>query len=68
MSRVDTALARYLVYCQVHFHLPLDYRVFVPILEKLRKPVQAGQIGEDVVTEFHAMSEKLVKHCTAFIR
>ena len=36
MSRVDTALTRLLVYCQMHLMLPLDCRVFIPILEKLR--------------------------------
>jgi BAI1-associated protein 3 len=68
MSRVDTALTRLLVYCQMHLVLPLDCRVFIPILEKLRKPVLANQIPEQMVQEFHETSEKLVGHFTTFIR
>lgn len=37
MSRDETALARWIVYCQTHAVLPLDHRVFTPILEKLRR-------------------------------
>ena len=68
MSRVDTALTRLLVYCQVHLVLPLDCRVFIPILEKLRKPVLANQIPDMLVREFHETSEKLVAHYISFIR
>ena len=35
LSGADTALARWLVFCHTHCDLPLDYRVFKPILEKL---------------------------------
>ena len=41
MSRIETAMTRWLVYVQMHLLLPFDYRVFTPILEKLRKHVQA---------------------------
>ena len=68
MSRVDTALTRLLVYTQMHLVLPLDCRVFIPILEKLRKPVLANQIADPLVKEFHEASEKLVAHFTTFIR
>ena len=68
MSRVDTALARFFVYCQVHQVLPLDCRVFIPILEKLRKPVLANQIPDSLVKQFHETSEKLVEQFTSFIR
>ena len=68
MSRVDTALTRLLVYCQMHLVLPLDCRVFIPILEKLRKPVLANQIPDMLVKEFHETSEKLVAHYISFIR
>ena len=68
MSRVDTALTRLLVYCQMHPVLPLDCMVFIPILEKLRKPVLANQIPDQMVNKFHETSEKLVGHFTTFIR
>ena len=68
MSRVDTALTRFFVYCEVHQVLPLDCRVFIPILEKLRKPVLANQIPDEMVKQFHETSETLVEHFTAFIR
>ena len=41
MSRVDTAMSRWLVYAQTHSLLPLDLRVFPPILERLRSYLQA---------------------------
>ena len=41
MSRVDTAMSRWLVYAQTHGLLPLDLRVFPPILERLRNYLQA---------------------------
>ena len=68
MSRVDTALSRFFVYCQIHQVLPLDCRVFIPILEKLRKPVLANEIPVDLVKQFHETSEKLVEQFTSFIR
>ena len=40
MSRVDTAMSRWLVYAQTHALLPLDLRVFPPILERLRAYLQ----------------------------
>lgn len=36
MSRLETAASRWQVYCMTHAILPLDYRVFTPILEKIR--------------------------------
>ena len=36
MSRDETALTRWIVYCQTHSVLQLDHRVFTPILDKLR--------------------------------
>ena len=40
MSRVDTAMSRWLVYAQTHGLLSLDLRVFPPILERLRAYLQ----------------------------
>ena len=45
MSRVDTAMSRWLVYAQTHALLPLDLRVFPPILERLRGYLQTCQVG-----------------------
>ncbi len=53
---------------QAHLILPLDCRVFLPILEKLRKPVMANQIPDEHVAEFHQTTEKLVESFTTFIR
>ena len=36
MNRFQTAMIRWLVYCEIHNILPLDYRVFTPILDKIR--------------------------------
>ena len=61
-------LFRFFVYCQVHQVLPLDCRVFIPILEKLRKPVLSNQINDNLVKLFHETSETLVEQFTTFIR
>ena len=39
MNRFQTAMIRWLVYCDIHNILPLDYRVFTPILDKIRSHV-----------------------------
>ena len=39
MNRFQTAMIRWLVYCEIHNILPLDYRVFAPILDKIRSHV-----------------------------
>ena len=35
LTNADTAMARWLVFAYTHHDLPLDYRVFLPTLEKL---------------------------------
>ena len=35
LTQADTAMARWLVFAYTHHDLPLDYRVFLPTLEKL---------------------------------
>eukprot|EP00095_Tigriopus_kingsejongensis_P000958 maker-scaffold83_size396513-snap-gene-0.15 protein:Tk00958 transcript:maker-scaffold83_size396513-snap-gene-0.15-mRNA-1 annotation:"conserved hypothetical protein" len=68
MSRDQTALARWFVYCQTHFILPLDYRVFPPILDKLRKYLQSGEVGKESLEEFHRVADTFTTHCLVFIR
>ena len=84
MSRVETAMTRWLVYVQLHLHLPFDYRVFTPILEKLRKHLQTRSVPSSASTastsstsafelekdlkEFDLMAEKFAVQCIAFIR
>ena len=41
MSRLATAMTRWIVYTQIHAILPLDYRVFNPILDKIRVNIHA---------------------------
>ena len=54
MSRVDTAMSRWLVYAQTHGLLSLDLRVFPPILERLRAYLQVPilNINLRLVVEF----------------
>ena len=52
MNRFETAMIRWLVYCEIHNILPLDYRVFTPILDKIRshvleKSMQGKNNGDD---------------------
>ena len=49
LTGADTALARWLVYAYTHMDLPLDYRVFLPILEKLRYAIATNMFLQDEV-------------------
>ena len=84
MTRVDTALARsqpvklfgkicnldfrFFVYTEVHSVFPLDCRVFLPILEKLREPILTNRIKDHLVKRFHETSESLADQLIKFIR
>ena len=46
----DTALARWLVYAHTHCDLPLDYRVFVPILDQLKYAMNSNLFSQDDVS------------------
>ena len=46
----DTALARWLVYAHTHCDLPLDYRVFVPILDQLQYAMGCNLFNQDDVS------------------
>ena len=45
----DTALARWLVYAHTHCDLPLDYQVFVPILDQLKYAMNSSLFSQDDV-------------------
>lgn len=84
MSRVDTAMSRWLVYAQTHALLPLDLRVFPPILERLRTYLQACTNGStssssesdfmeenlfaNDMNEFNMAAEKFSTQCVLFVR
>ncbi len=55
----ETALARWLVYAHTHCDLPLDYRVFHPILEKLNHFITTDRLHqEDVWWNLNAQIKK----------
>ena len=50
MNRLETAMTRWLVYCQIHSILPLDHRVFNPILDKVRMHVNSMSLkGKHII-------------------
>ena len=49
----DTALARWLVYAHTHCDLPLDYRVFVPILDQLKYAMNSNLFCQDDVSKIY---------------
>ena len=49
LTGAETALARWLVYVHTHCDMPLDYGVFVPILEKLQYAVTNEMLHYDDV-------------------
>ena len=53
LTGADTALARWLVFCHTHCDLPLDYRLFCPILEKLTHTIDQGLLHAEEEGEVH---------------
>lgn len=47
---------------------PLDSRVFLPILEKLREPILTNRIKDHLVKRFHETSENLADQLITFVR
>ena len=68
LSGADTALARWLVFCHTHCDLPLDYRVFKPILEKLCYALDHNLLMADEEAKFAEVALVFVNHCVEFIR
>lgn len=68
MTRDETALTRWTVYCQTHAILQLDHRVFTPILDKLRKKLQSGGMTGAAATEFNDNADTFTAQCVVFIR
>jgi hypothetical protein len=50
LTGAETALARWLVYVHTHCDLPLDYRVFHPILEKIQYALQHRLLHQEDVS------------------
>ena len=51
----DTALARWLVYAHTHCDLPLDYQVFVPILDQLKYAMNSSLFSQDDVRKIFVL-------------
>jgi hypothetical protein len=79
MSRNETTLTRWVVYCQAHAAFPIDYRVFTPMLDRVRKVVQAmtnetsavGGGGDDVramLSTFHDAADIFVEQAVGLVR
>merc|ERR1719412_39939 len=64
----DTALARWLVYAQTHCDLPLDYRVFVPILDQLKYAMNCNLFIQDDESRFIEVATVFINHCIEFIK
>jgi len=68
LTGADTALARWLVFCHTHCDLPLDYRLFHPILEKLSYALENSLLHADEEGKFAEVALVFVNHCVEFIR
>ena len=63
LTGADTALARWLVYAHTHVDLPLDYRVFLPILEKLRYAIATNLFLQEEVNSKASNSKYVFESC-----
>ena len=68
LTGADTALARWLVFCHTHCDLPLDYRVFFPILEKLSFALNNSLLHCEEETKFAEVAVVFVTHCLEFVK
>lgn len=68
LTGADTALARWLVFCHTHCDLPLDYRVFLPILEKLSYALDNSLLHAEEEAKFSEVAMVFVNHCVEFVR
>eukprot|EP00092_Neocalanus_flemingeri_P041502 GFUD01045197.1.p1 GENE.GFUD01045197.1~~GFUD01045197.1.p1 ORF type:complete len:1194 (+),score=262.01 GFUD01045197.1:849-4430(+) len=68
LTGADTALARWLVFCHTHCDLPLDYRLFHPILEKLSYALDNSLLHAEEEGKFAEVALVFVNHCVEFIR
>lgn len=68
LTGADTALARWLVFCHTHCDLPLDYRLFHPILEKISYALDNSLLHADEEAKFAEVALVFVNHCVEFIR
>ena len=68
LTGADTALARWLVFCHTHCDLPLDYRVFFPILEKLAFALNNCLLHCEEETKFAEVAVVFVTHCLEFVK
>jgi len=68
LTGADTALARWLVFCHTHCDLPLDYRLFHPILEKISYALDNSLLHAEEESKFAEVALVFVNHCVEFIR
>ena len=67
-SRNDEYFARWLVFCHTHCDLPLDYRLFHPILEKISYALDNSLLHAEEESKFAEVALVFVNHCVEFIR
>ncbi|TRY76437.1 hypothetical protein TCAL_00056 [Tigriopus californicus] len=68
ITGAETALSRWLVYAHTHCDLPLDYRVFHPILEKLHYAITQNLFHVDDEENFIETAVIFTHHATEFLR
>ena len=68
LTGAETALARWLVYVHTHRDLPLDYRVFHPILEKLNYAMGNRMFDQEEETKFIETAVLFTHDAVEFIR
>jgi len=68
LTVTDTALARWLVYAHTHNDLPLDYRVFVPVLEQLKTAMTNNQFCQDDESRFIETATVFINDCMSFLK
>lgn len=64
----DVTLAKWFVYCKIHKDYPLSYGLFLNLLDKLLKPLQANYYCEEDMKVFWEACRKLMPSLFSLIR
>ena len=68
LTGADTAMARWLVFAYTHHDLPLDFKVFVPTLEKLQHTLLNNLFHQEEETRFLEVAAMFIQNCVEYIR
>ncbi|XP_034244004.1 protein unc-13 homolog 4B isoform X2 [Thrips palmi] len=68
LSSTDETLARWMEFCSVHVDHPLSFALFSQLANKLKKPLEEGNLSPEEVKHFWDATKKFLPSCLNSIR